>query len=173
MTVLASSALDALGGAIAALGEVRLLAAVEAGGRNGRTAQRVLDETPERRTRLAVGRVLGLVVAVALAMHLTWSAAPWVTGLAIAGVAFAQSALAATFHAGARARAVTWALPIARWLRPLELLVIPFALPVHLLATLVGRSLALPTGEGSDEEHSLREVEHMIEKREESGSITE
>ncbi len=174
LTVLASSALDALGGAIVALGEVRLLAAVEAGGRDGRTAQRLLDETPERRTRLAVGRVLGLVGAVALAMHLTWGAAPWVTALVVAGVAFAQSALSAVFHAAAKARALTWALPMARWLRPLELVVMPFALPVHLLASGVGRWLTPPPDEdGDDEEHSLREVEHMIEKREESGSIGE
>ncbi len=173
LTVLASSALDALGGAITALGEVRLLAAVEAGGRNARTAQRLLDEALDRRTRLSVGRVFGLVGAVALAMHLTWEAAPWVTALAVAGVAFLQSAVAAGLGAAARARAATWAIPMARWLRPIELVVWPFAWPVHQLATAVGRSLAEPPEQASDEEHSLREVEHMIEKRGESGSITE
>ncbi|MBX3273613.1 MAG: HlyC/CorC family transporter [Sandaracinaceae bacterium] len=167
-----SSAYDALGGAIAALGEVRLLAAIEAGGRDARTAQRLLDEAQVRRTRLAVGRVVGLVTAVALAMHLTWERAPWVTAVVVGAVAFVQAAISAGFGAAARARAVSWALPLARLLRPVDLLVAPFAFPVHLLASSVGRWLE-EAHAPADDEHSLREVEHMIEKREESGSITE
>ncbi|MCB9593170.1 MAG: CBS domain-containing protein [Sandaracinaceae bacterium] len=169
-----SSALDALGGAIASLGEVRLLAAVEAGGRDGRTAARLLEEAGHRRTRLAVGRVLGLVSAVALTMHLTWGIfPPWGTALGVAAVAFTQAAVAAGLGAAARARATTWALPMARLLRPFELLVWPFSIPVHLLATAVGRAFESPPDANKDDEHTLREVEHMIEKREESGSITE
>ena len=171
--ILASSALDALQGAVTALGEVRLLAAVEAGGRDGKTAQRLLDEASGRRTRVVVGRALGLVVAGGIALDFVAGAPMWVGALVLLALALLQGALAASLTAVARARATTAGLPLARWLRPLELLVWPFAVPAQLLAAGLGRAFRPPPELVDDGEHALREVEHMIEKREESGSLTE
>jgi len=173
LTIVAGAALDALDGAIVALGEVRLLAAVEAGGRNGKTAQRLLDNAAVIRTKVSVGRSMALVTASGLTVHLLardgWT---WLVLLGLGAVAFFYSAAAGTLGALTRARAATWALPMARWLRPVELMVTPFALPLQALVSLIDRLFAPPPKPASDD-HAVREVEHMIEKREESGSITE
>ncbi len=170
--VVAGAALHALEGAIAALGEVRLLAAIERGGRDAKTAQRLLDDATAIRTRIFVGRTMTLVAASGLTTHLlseaTWSWA--VVGLV--GLALLFGVMSVGFGAVACARAETWALPMARWLRPLELLAMPLSLPAQALAALHDRLFSPPPLPASDD-HAVREVEHMIEKREESGSLTE
>src|SRR5690606_8712104 len=68
--------------------------------------------------------------------------------------------------------AATWTLPMARVLRPLELAVWPLAAPLAALAKLLDRRFP-PAEPPADDDHAVREVEHMIEQREESGSIPE
>ena len=175
LIIAAGAALHALEGVIAALGEVRLLDSVEAGGRDGKTAKRLLDEAAGRRTRLLAGRAASLVAAVGLTAHVVGPRAPiWVTVAALCGVGALYAVIAIGLDAVARARAVDWALPMARWLRPIELAVLPLALPLHPIYSLLHKRFSPPqSSEPSDDDHALREVEHMIEKREESGSLTE
>ncbi len=171
--IAAGAALAALEGALAAFGEVRLLAAQEEGGRDGRTAARILSERTALTTRLLTGRIVALVAAVGVTVHFTTArGAWWLTPVVLAGLALLYATLAVGLSALARARAVTWALPMARVLRPLELVVWPLAAPLSAFAKMLDRRF--PAAEPPlDDDHAVREVEHMIEQREESGSIPE
>ena len=172
-SIVAGAALSALEGAITTFGEVRFLAAGEEEGRDARTASRILNELPHLHTRLLTGRVIAIVVAVGLTVRLSDKLGPWwVTGLGLAGVALLYAALAVGFGAVARARAVSWTLPMARWLRPVELLVWPFGVPLGALVLFLNRRFPAPPPP-SEGDHAVREGEHMIEQREESGSIPE
>lgn len=172
--IAAGASLSALEAATAAFGEVRLLAAKEEGGRYAATAARVIRELEHLHIRLLTGRTVALVVSVALAVHLahgfeTW----WVTVLAVAAVGLLHASLAVGGGALARARASAWALPMARWLRPVELvLALPLSMPLGALVRFLDRAFPAPPAPTSDE-HAVREVEHMIEQREESGSLPE
>lgn len=173
VAITTGASLAALEAALTAFGEVRLLAAQEEGGRDGRTASRVLRAGAALTTRLLTGRLVGIVAAVGMAVHVT---APlgrwWVTTLALAAVALVYAALAVGLSAFARARAAAWTLPLVRLMRPFELLVWPLAAPLAALATFLDRRFA-PAEPPSDDEYAVREVEHMIEQREESGSLPE
>ena len=170
--VLVGAAFSALEVAIRELGEVRLIDAAEAGGKLGRVAARVHREGPRMFARLLTGRVVAIVVGVGLTIHM---ASPlgrwWVTGLSIGGLALFYSACAVGLQAVARARAAKWALPMARYLYPIELLFWPVAAPLSALVGLLDRLITRAEPQVSDD--AVREVEHMIEKREESGSIPE
>lgn len=170
----ASAAFAALEGALAAFGDVRLIAAEEEGGRNGATASRILAQRRTLMMRLFTGRLAFLVTAVGMTVCLTVPLGPWwITVASLAGLAFLYAALAVGLGVFARARAAKWTLPMARVLRPLELLVWPLAAPLVMLAEFLERRFPpaeLPQGDG---DHAVREVEHMIEQREESGSIPE
>jgi len=169
----AGAALAALDGALAAFGEVRLLGAQEEGGRDGRTAARILAERRSLATRLLTGRIVLLVTAVGLTVHLTSPLAPWwITALSLTGLVFFYASLSVALGAIARARAATWALPLSRVLRPLELVMWPVAAPLAAMAKFLERRFPAAEPEEGDD-HAVREVEHMIEQREESGSIPE
>ncbi|HJL20220.1 MAG TPA: hemolysin family protein [Sandaracinaceae bacterium LLY-WYZ-13_1] len=173
LTIAAGAALSALEGALGVFGEVRLLDAKEQGGAAGRTAERVLREGTRLQTRLLTGRVVAIVVAVGLTVHVTNDLGPWwVTALGLAGVALLYATLAVGLGTVARTRSVGWALPMARWLRPIELLVWPLSVPLAGLVRFLDRRFPPPEEPPSDD-HAVREVEHMIEQREESGSISE
>ena len=168
------AALAALDGALAAFGEVRLIGAREEGGRDGRTAARILGERRSLATRLLTGRIVLLVTAVGLTVHLTSPLAPWwITALSLAGLVFFYASLSVALGAMARARAATWTLPLARALRPLELLMWPLAAPLSAMGKFVERRFPPDEEPEEGEDHAVREVEHMIEQREESGSIPE
>lgn len=173
LAIAAGAALAALEGALAAFGEVRLLAAQDAGGRDGRTATRILDERTSLNTRLLTGRIIALAAAVGVTVHLTAPLGPWwLTAIVLAAVALLYATLAVGLSAIAKARAATWTLPMARALRPIELCVWPLAAPLSALAKLLDRRFP-PAEPPRDDDHAVREVEHMIEQREESGSIPE
>lgn len=174
LTVAVGAALSALEEALGVYGKVRLLAAKKEGGWRSRTADRLLREGSTRlHARLLTGRVLAIVVAVGLTIHLATRAGPWwTTGLALALVALVYATLAVGLGAVARSRAATWALPMARWLRPIEVLVWPIAVPLSGLVTLIDRRFPAPPPPASDDT-AVREVEHMIEQQEESGWISE
>ncbi len=166
------AALAALEGALVAFGEVRLLAARDKGGRDGRTAARALEEGLRLSTRLLVGRVIAIVVAVGLTVHRTATMGSWwITAIALAAVALFYASVAVGLGALTRARAAAWTLPMLRIMRPIELLAWPFAAPLSALAGFLARRFQPPPAPTSDD--AVREVEHMIEQREESGSITE
>lgn len=174
ISIAAGGALSALEVAIHSFGEVRLLDAIEAGGRDGKTAQRLLDEEEVRPTRLLAGRVIAIVVAVGLTVHISSRLGSWwVTGLALAGVALTYSTLAVGLGTLARARASTWTLRMARWIRPIELCAWPVAAPLFALTGFLERRLLPHTPPPEDDDHAVREVEHMIEKRSRRGSLSE
>ena len=172
------AALSALDGALLAFGEVRLLSAREGEGRYAGTAARVLREGPRLATRLLVGRVVALVVAVGLTVRIaarldaSMQSGWWTTAAALALVALIYATLAVGFGAVCRTRAATFALPMARLLRPFEMLVWPLAYPLGAMVGVLDRRVPAPAPT-SDDDHAVREVEHMIEQREESGSIPE
>jgi putative hemolysin len=167
--------LGALEAALAAFGEVRLLALQDEGGRDGRTASRVLREGTRFTTRLLTGRVVALVSAVGFSVRLLieTSGVPWWgIPIALTALALLYATLAVGVSALARARAATWTIPMLRILRPVELSVWPLAAPLGELVRWLDRRFPAPPPPTSDD-HAVREVEHMIEKREESGVITE
>ena len=169
--IVAGSALSALEGALDSFGEVRLIAAREGEGRDAKTAARLLDDR-RLATRLLAGRVIAIVVAVGLTVHLSSQLGSWrAIGLALAGVALLYTTLAVGLRAVARARSTTWTLPMARWLRPVELLAIPLAWPLGSMVAFLDKTFPAPPLPSED--HAVREVEHMIEQREESGIIPE
>ncbi len=173
LAIAAGAALAALEAALTAFGELRLLAAREVGeGPDARTAARVLREGAGLTMRLLTGRVVAIVSAVGLVVHRTLPLGAWVTALALAGLALLYSAIAVGASAFARARAPLLTLPLARLMRPLELLVWPLAAPLVGLATFLDRRFP-PAEPVSDDEYAVREVEHMIEQREESGELSE
>lgn len=153
---------------------MRLIAAQEEGGRDGATATRILNERRALATRLFTGRLALLVTAVGLTVRFSSALGPWwITAASLAGLAFAYAMLAVGLGAFARARAATWTLPMARVLRPLELLVWPLAAPLAAVAKFLEDRFPAAEPPQGDDDHAVREVEHMIEQREESGSIPE
>ena len=77
--IAAGSSLSALEAAVAAFGEVRLLAAKEEGGRYAGTAARLLDDRDHLSIRFLTGRTVALVLAVALAVAILarWMREGW------------------------------------------------------------------------------------------------
>jgi CBS domain containing-hemolysin-like protein len=172
-TITIGAALAALDAALAAFGHVRLIAAKEGGGRDGRTAERVLAEGPALATRHLTGRIIAIVFAVWMTVDLSLPLESWwLTMLSLAALALLYAALAVGLGAIARARAVTWTLPFVRLARPLEWLVWPLAAPLAGLATFLDRRFPAPEPP-LDDEHAVREVEHVIEQGEERGSLTQ
>ncbi|MCZ7687564.1 MAG: CNNM domain-containing protein [Sandaracinaceae bacterium] len=148
--IAAGAALAALEGALAAFGEVRLLAAQDGGGRDGRTATRILAERTALNTRLLTGRIIALAAAVGVTVHLTAPLGPWwITALVVAAVALLYATLAVGLSAVSRARAATWTLPMARALRPVELCVWPLAAPLSAFAKLLDRRFPPPSRPGT------------------------
>ncbi|MGE0790977.1 MAG: hemolysin family protein [Sandaracinaceae bacterium] len=173
VVVAAGSSLSAFEAALTAFGEVRLLAAQEEGGKYAGTAARLLRNKDRMFIRLLTGRTICLVASVALTVRAVSAVAPWWGVLsAVAGVALVYASLAVSFGALARARAATWALPMARYLYPLELVVRPVSAPLGALVRVLDRAFPAPAEPTSDD-HAVREVEHMIEQQEESGSLPE
>lgn len=168
--------LAALHHSLDALGEVGLLEASEAKGIRARTAGRLLANQRSVSVRLRVGRVLFVVLSVVAGQQLVPNelsdplqvAAPWAVGL-ITALVYAFSAIALSEIA--RVRAATWALPLAIALRPFEFLLAPIAWPVSILANRLDERVQPLVAPSAD--HAVREVEHMIEKQEESGTIPE
>ena len=170
----AGAALSALEAAVIAFGEVRLMSARDDGGRDGKTAERLLREGSGLHTRLLTGRVVAIVVAVGFTVRVGDRFGPWwMTGLLLGGVALLYATTAVALGALVRVRTTTWTLPLARWIRPLELLILPLALPLGSLVSFIERHLPASPPPLDDDDHAVREVEHMIEQREESGSIPE
>lgn len=168
---------SALSAALNAFGDVRLLTAVEQGGAAGRAAQRVLRSPESFHTRMIVGQVVSVVLAVALTIAaaeetLGGAALGWGgTVLVLAGLAFVYTAIAVSLQALMRSRVQTWTLPLLRWMRPLELAVMPLAVPLTALVRTLERWLPSPSP--ASDVTAVREVEHMIEEKEESGALSQ
>jgi putative hemolysin len=161
-------------GLTAALSEVpheRLLALRDEGGRDGKTAERLLTERATVRARILAGRVLAVAAVSAFTAHL----AALVSNDAMILVAVFAAALGYAIFAEiaqtlARSRANQIAMPLLRACYPLELVLAPFAWPIALVSRLASRFF--PEGEVVVPTHiAEREVEHIIEKRDEEGTL--
>ncbi len=178
LTVLVLSALvgavtSALTVVMTALPEELLMAVRDEGGRDAVIASRVLVDRTVLRARLLVGRVLSVTALTLATAHLLRGMLTGALGvLVIAAVALLYALLAKVAQTVARSRARSYGLRFLRWARPIELLFAPFAWPLHVVAALVER--LLPANDAEVEpEIAAREVEHIIERREEDGTLPE
>jgi CBS domain containing-hemolysin-like protein len=172
ISALVGALLSALTTALATLPPERVLALRDEGGPDGKTAARLVDHRKTIRARILAGRVLSVASVSAFTAHLV-ALVLEDEGLvlsAVFGAALAYAILAEIAQTLARSRANTITLPLLRACYPLELLLAPFAIPIQLVARLAERYFP----EDSDTvapQIAEREVEHLIEKREEEGTL--
>ncbi len=169
---LVGAVLSALTAALNELPEERLMAIRDGGGKDGATAGRLLEERDVVRARLLSGRVLAIAAVAAFTAHLVMSVLDDLgVFLAVGTSAMAYAILAETAQTLARRRANQIALPLLRACRPLELVLAPLGFPVSLVARGTARFAREPSPVSS--EIAEREVEHMLERHEEEGTLAE
>jgi putative hemolysin len=173
VSALVGAAMSALTAALNALPEELLMAVRDEEGPDAATASRILAERPRVRARLLAGRVLSVAALAAATAYLGVGAIPLPLGiLVVALAALGYAVLAEVAQTIARSRARVLGLRMLRFSRFLELAFAPLALPIQLVASLTER--LFPEGEDDvDPEIASREVEHIIERREEDGVIDE
>ncbi|MFW6067824.1 MAG: hemolysin family protein [Myxococcota bacterium] len=158
---------------LAVMGEVRLRAVRDGGGRYGSVAGRVLTHLPAIRARMLAGRVLSVAFAVAFAAWWALRIDGVLAAVAAAVVVSISYAVAAEVAITVmRQRASRGTLGLLRVLRPLELLLAPLGWPLRAVGSLTER-LVPPVQERDSERITHLAVEHMIDEGEERGSIGE
>ncbi len=165
--------MSALTAALNALPEELLMAVRDEEGPDAVTASRILAQRSIVRARLLTGRVMSVAGLAAATAYLVVDAMPLALGVVVVGLAaLGYAVLAEIAQTIARSRARALGLRLLRFSRPLELAFAPFALPIQIVAGLTER--LFPEGEDAlDPEIASREVEHIIERREEDGVIDE
>ncbi len=166
--------LSTLSAALEALSIERLKAVRDSGTKESEIAGRLLTKQSKVRSRLLVGRIACIaVVAIGTALQLRAAnfgpLAFWV-GEAIVVMLFGMSA--EFLLTAARNHADRIALRLYRICYPLELFFAPLALPLHFAAQLSEKIFSIPE-ETVTEDIAEREMEHLIEKREEEGALPE
>ncbi|UJR78254.1 Magnesium and cobalt efflux protein CorC [Sandaracinus amylolyticus] len=165
--------MSALTAAMYALPEELLMAVRDEEGPDAPTALRVLRERGAIRARLLTGRVMSAAALATATAYLVMGQMPlWAGVLVVAGAALGYAVVAEVAQTFARARARVLGLRLLRWSRPLEMLLAPLAWPIQVVASFAERLLP-QRDEAVDEDLAAREVEHMIERREEEGVIPE
>ena len=173
VSALLGAAMSGLTSIMNALPEELLMAVRDEEGPDAPTASRVLRERNQMRARLLTGRVMSVAALAAATAYLGLSplGAPLAV-VAIGAAALGYAVLAQFAQTLARGRARQNGLRLLRWGRPLELIFAPLALPLQAVAAATDR--LLPKHEEEvDEDLAAREVEHIIERREEEGVIPE
>jgi CBS domain containing-hemolysin-like protein len=173
VSAVVGASMSALTAAMNALPEELLMAVRDEGGRDAALAARVLADRARMRARHLAGRVMSVAaLAAATADLVVRRVSPWVAFLVVGAAALGYALLAEAAQTIARNRARVYGLRVLRWSRPLELVFAPLAFPIQVVSNLVER--LFPAGESNvPSEIAAREVEHIIEKREEEGSIPE
>ena len=172
VSALIGAVLSGLTQALATLPPERVLALRDEGGRDGKTAARLVEHRKTIRARILAGRVLSVASVSAFTAHLV-ALVLEDEGLVLGSVftaALAYAILAEIAQTFARSRANSLTLPLLRACYPLELLLAPLAFPIQLVARLTERYFP-EDSVGVAPEIAEREVEHLIEKREEEGSL--
>jgi putative hemolysin len=165
--------LAAVGTGFHALGDAGLQALSEGEGRNARVAQRVLRDLPSVQSRLLVGRVLCVALAAAfVAYSLLQSYGPSVALLGVVGTSVAYAILATIAGAVVRQRSGQATLRVWKWLRPVDMLLTPLAIPLSWISELVEKFVPEVEVEDPGRLAELT-VEHVIEQGEETGTIAE
>jgi putative hemolysin len=172
--ILVGALLAATDEAVAAMGEARARAAREGTGRDARTAARYLSDAKAISVRLMAGRIMALlgtaVLSYDLALHL--DAGFWARGAVVASAALVYATAIGVSTTLASRRAGRVALPLLRFVRPLELAIAPFAWPLLLASNLIDKLLP-PRPEDDPERVTEVVVEHLIERGEEQGAIAQ
>lgn len=169
--VVLAAAFAAVDYAIDAFGEVRARSVRDEGGNYSGTAARLLEQEGKIRARLLAGRVLCLAAGAALSTLVAIRSEKWwVVVLAGLAVAFGYGAAVEVLGTLARKWASWVALPMLRWFRPLEMLMVPFAAPLSWLGELIARVSPSPKEQDAEKIVDL-EVESVIERGEETGII--
>ena len=164
--------LAAVGAGMHALGEAGLQALSETEGRNAKVAQRVLRDPSAVQSRLLIGRVLCVALAAALVGHSLLQYGAWIALLGVLGISAAYAILATVASAVVRQRSGQATLQLWRWLRPVDLLLTPLAVPLRWINELVMKLVPEVEVEDPDRLAELT-VEHVIEQGEETGTIAE
>ena len=164
--------LAAVGAGMHALGEAGLQALSETEGRNAKVAQRVLRDPSAVQSRLLIGRVLCVALAAALVGHSLLQYGAWIALLGVLGTSAAYAILATVAGAVVRRRSGQATLQLWRWLRPVDLLLTPLAVPLRWINELVMKLVPEVEVEDPDRLAELT-VEHVIEQGEETGTIAE
>jgi len=155
---------------LSALGEAHLHALAESEGPYARTARRARERTAAIRARLLLGRVLSVSIAASCAALLAQSAGTLAAIGAAGGAALAYALFAQLASTIARKRASRGAMRMLRWMRPLELLMAPVAIPIEGVGAAIARLVSEPK---EQLELEARAVEHIIEQGEERGALAE
>jgi CBS domain containing-hemolysin-like protein len=165
--------LAAVSAGIHALGEAGLQALSEEDGPTAKVAARVLAELDAVQARLLIGRVLCVALAAAFVAYVLLQAYGAGTALlGVLGIAIAYAIVATIAAAVVEQRSGLATLRIWRWMRPVELLLTPVALPLTWLTRLVQR--LVPEVHVQDPSRLAElTVEHVIEQGEEEGAIAE
>jgi CBS domain containing-hemolysin-like protein len=163
--------LAAVSAGIHALGEAGLQALSEERGPTSKVATRVLAELDAVQARLLVGRVLCVALAAAFVAYVLLQAyGAGAALLGVLGIAVAYAVVATIAAAVVEQRSGLATLRIWRWMRPVELLLAPAALPLTWLTRLVQRLVPAVHVQDPSRLAELT-VEHVIEQGEEEGSI--
>ncbi len=173
ISIVVGAAFSALDAGLLALGEVRLKAVSDEGGRYAAVAARALAQLDRIRARLRTGRVLCLTSAALITVYgaSRFGGIEVVIGAA-ALVGLAYSVLAEILSTFASQRAGTWALAMLKYLRPLEVLVIPFTFPVHLLGEMLEQQVdSVPSAD--PERITVLGLEHVIAEGEKEGALAQ
>ncbi len=155
------------------LGEAGLQALAETDGRNAKIAQRVSTELEAVQARLLAGRVLLVSLTAAFVGYaVLQQGTPRDAVLAAAGVAFIYSIIATVAGTVAGRRSAGATLTVLRWLRPLELALVPLATPLSAVRALVTKFVpSVKVGDAA--RLTDLTVEHVIEQSEVDGAIAE
>ena len=169
---LVGSALSALTAALSEIPQERLKALRDEGGIDGLSADRLLRERDVVRARLLAGRVLSVAGVSAFTAHL---AAGFLHDglvlLSVGAAALVYAILSEIAQTSARRMANRIGLKLLRFCRPLELLLAPVSWPVLLVSRATERLFAEP--EAVPSHIAEREVEHILDKHEEQGALSE
>jgi putative hemolysin len=172
--IVAGGLFAAVDEALTAFGVARARAARDRDDKDGLAAARFLAEGRTIRVRLLTGRILALVGTAVLAYDLAWDLEAGTWGrrgvVAVAALVYATTVGALTTLASRRASRV--ALPLLRLVRPLELLLVPFSIPLAWAGRLIDQ-LFPPRPEDDPQRVTDDVVEQLIERGEEQGAIAQ
>ena len=153
------------------LGEAGLQALAEAGGRNAGVAERISRELGAVQARLLMGRVLCVAIAAAFVGYsLLQTGTPLDALIGVILVSATYAVVATVAGTVVRRRSGEATLKVWKWLRPVELLLVPLAEPLNWVSALVTRFVP-EVRAGDPARLTDLTVEHVIEQGEERGSI--
>ncbi len=158
---------------LSALGEAGLQAVHEAGARGAGTAARVSKDLRGVQARLLLGRALCVAFCVTyLGYTLLQAHGPTAALIGIIVVVLGYAIAATMASAAVLRRSAVATLRLWKWLRPIELLLIPLAIPLDWIAGVVTH--VIPELKESDAARLTElTVERAIEQGEEAGSFPE